>query len=175
MKLEIFQPTIIQKHVLQNLMELYQYDFSEFESADVNENGLYGYKYLDYYWTIPTHLPFLIEVDGNLAGFALVREIASEDSSCSSYLKICEFFIMKKYRKEGIGKRAAFHIFDLFQGVWEVAELETNLPAQKFWRKTISEYTNNEYVEIKRDHWPGPIQRFVSAKYLPLQSLTLLL
>ncbi|WP_271853813.1 GNAT family N-acetyltransferase [Planococcus maritimus] len=175
MKLEIFQPTIIQKHVLQNLMELYQYDFSEFESADVNENGLYGYKYLDYYWTIPTHLPFLIEVDGNLAGFALVREIASEDSSCSSYLKICEFFIMKKYRKEGIGKQAAFHIFDLFQGVWEVAELETNLPAQKFWRKTISEYTNNEYVEIKRDHWPGPIQRFVSAKYLPLQSLTLLL
>ena len=82
---------------------------------------------------------------------------------------------MKKYRKEGIGKQAAFHIFDLFQGVWEVAELETNLPAQKFWRKTISEYTNNEYVEIKRDHWPGPIQRFVSAKYLPLQSLTLLL
>lgn len=175
MKLEIFQPTIEQKHVLQNLMELYQYDFSEFESEDVDENGLFGYKYVDYYWTIPTHFPFLIKVDGNLAGFALVREIASEDSSCSSYLKICEFFIMKKYRKEGIGKQAAFQLFDLFQGVWEVAELETNLPAQKFWRKTISEYTNNEFVEIQRDHWTGPIQRFVTTESLPLQSLALLL
>ncbi|WP_353047771.1 GNAT family N-acetyltransferase [Planococcus sp. ISL-109] len=162
MKLEIFQPTIEQKDVLRNLMELYQYDFSEFEAEDIDEDGLYGYKHLDYYWTIPTHFPFLIKVDGKIAGFALVREIASEDSNCSSYLKICEFFIMKKYRKQGTGKQAAFYLFDLFLGVWEVAELETNLPAQRFWRKVISEYTNNNYSEIRKDHWHGPIQRFLT-------------
>ncbi|MGK7377296.1 GNAT family N-acetyltransferase [Planococcus sp. 1R117A] len=163
MKIEILQPTIEQRNVLQNLLELYQYDFSEFETEDVNEEGVYGYKYLDYYWAVPGHFPFLIKVNGNLAGFALVREINSADLQCDSYFKISEFFILKKYRKEGIGKQAAFYLFDLFPGEWEVAELEANLPAQKFWRKVISAYTNNNYSEIRKDNWHGPIQRFTSA------------
>ena len=69
---------------------------------------------------------------------------------------------MKKYRKEGIGKQAAFYLFDLFPGTWEVAELETNLPAQIFWRKVISEYTDNNYLEIRKDNWHGPIQHFTT-------------
>lgn len=170
MKLEILQPTIEKRDILQNLMELYQYDFSEFESEDVNEEGLYGYKYLDNYWTIPGHFPFLIKVDGKLAGFALVREITLVDPHRSSYFKISEFFIMKKYRKEGIGKKTAFYLFDFFSGVWEVAELETNLPAQRFWRKVISEYTDNNFLEVQKDIWHGPIQLFTSQKDLsPIQ------
>lgn len=167
MKLELLQPTIEQKSVLRNLMELYQYDFSEFESEDVNAEGLYGYKHLDNYWTIPGHFPFLIKVDGKLAGFALVREIASVDPHRSSYFKISEFFIMKNYRKEGIGKQAAFYLFDFFPGTWEVAEIETNLPAQRFWRKVISEYTDSNYSEIRKDNWHGPIQVFTSQEHIP--------
>jgi hypothetical protein len=30
-----------QKSTLRNLLELYKYDFSEFNPEDVNENGLY--------------------------------------------------------------------------------------------------------------------------------------
>jgi predicted acetyltransferase len=93
-------------------MELYQYDFSEFENEDVNDEGLYGYKHLNNYWTTPGHFPFLIKADGKLAGFALVREMTASDTHSSSYFKICEFFIMKKYRKEGIGKKSAFYLFD---------------------------------------------------------------
>ena len=162
MKIEIIQPIVERKEILKNLLELYQYDFSEFESEDVDENGLFGYKYLDCYWNEPNHYPFLFQVDGKYAGFALVRKITVEDASNPSYMKMCEFFVMRKYRKEGVGKRAAFHIFNLFQDTWEVAELETNLPAQKFWREVISEYTNNNYSEFYRDQWPGPIQRFVT-------------
>ncbi|MDN3449427.1 GNAT family N-acetyltransferase [Planococcus sp. APC 3906] len=166
MKLEILQPTVDQKYILRNLMELYQYDFSEFENEDVNEDGVYGYRHLNNYWTTPGHFPFLIKVDGNLAGFALVREIASSDTHSSSYFKICEFFIMKKYRKEGIGKKSAFYLFDFFPGAWEVAEIETNLPAQRFWRKVISEYTDNNFLEVQKDNWHGPIQLFTSQKHL---------
>lgn len=160
MKLEILQPTIEQRDALRNLMELYQYDFSEFEAEDVNEDGLYGYKYLDYYWTIPGHFPFLIKVNEKFAGFALVREISSDDLNSPSYFIISEFFIMKKYRKGGVGKQVAFYLFDFFPGAWEIAELETNLPAQKFWRKIISEYTKSNYSEVRKDNWHGPIQRF---------------
>lgn len=40
-----------QKSVLRQLMELYKYDFSEYELDDVNEQGYYDYAYLDHYWT----------------------------------------------------------------------------------------------------------------------------
>lgn len=170
MKIEILQPTIEQRNILRNLMELYQYDFSTFEFEDVNEEGLYGYKHLDNYWTIPGHFPFLIKVDGKFAGFALVREIATLVSNSPSYFKISEFFIMKKYRKEGIGKKFAFYLFNLFSGAWEVAELENNLTAQRFWRNVISEYTDSNYSEVQKDDWPGPIQLFTSQPPLPKRS-----
>ena len=34
-------------------MELYRYDFSEFDGADVGSHGEYGYRYLDHYWAEP--------------------------------------------------------------------------------------------------------------------------
>lgn len=160
MKLEVQQPPVEHSGIIRNLMELYQYDFSEFESEDVNEEGLYGYKYLDYYWTVPGHFPFLIKVNEKLAGFALIREITPENRNNQSYFIVSEFFVMKKYRKGGIGKQVAIYLFNLFPGTWEVAELATNLPAQKFWRKVISGYTNDSYSEIRKETWNGPIQRF---------------
>ena len=55
-------------------MELYLYDFSEFDGADVDAQARYGYPYLDRYWEEAGRSPFLIRVDGVLAGFVLVFE-----------------------------------------------------------------------------------------------------
>ena len=52
--MELLKVSYEQKTVLRNLMELYQYDMSKYEAEsenDVNEYGLYDYKYLDHYWT----------------------------------------------------------------------------------------------------------------------------
>jgi len=69
---------------------------------------------------------------------------------------------MRKYRREGIGKTAAFFIFDKFRGVWEVHQLENNQPSQHFWRKIISEYTHGQYSEtlLNNESSRGPIQQF---------------
>ena len=32
---------------------------------------------------------------------------------------IAEFFILRKYRRQGVGDMAARHVFDLFPGPWE--------------------------------------------------------
>lgn len=69
---------------------------------------------------------------------------------------------MKIYRKRGIGKAVAFRMFKQFPGMWEVAEVEENLPAQAFWRKIIQAFTQGEFEEIHREDWDGPIQRFDS-------------
>jgi predicted acetyltransferase len=69
---------------------------------------------------------------------------------------------MRKYRQQGVGKRVAFAILDRFPGAWEVRQTETNLPAQAFWRRVISEYTNGNYEEtyLRDERWRGPIQSF---------------
>jgi predicted acetyltransferase len=102
----------------------------------------------------------LVKINEKYAGFALVRKIIHEDKDNKFHYSMAEFFILKKYRKSGVGKQTAFHLFDLFPGTWEVAEIKENIPAQKFWRKIISEYTNDNYKEIQKDDWEGPIQSF---------------
>lgn len=147
------------KSTLRNLLELYKYDFSEFDPEDVNENGLYDYKYLDHYWTEEGRHPFFIRVDGKLAGFVLVRMMGTNEQSQPIY-SVAEFFVMKKYRKLGVGIIASTEVFNRFRGIWKVAQIESNKPAQIFWRKAIERYTNNNFQEVREDEWDGPIQTF---------------
>jgi len=99
MDVQIIQAPVEQKNVLRHLLELYTYDFSEFDPLDVNEQGLYGYEYFDHYWTEPERFPFLIKVNGNYAGFALVRKITQEGENYEPYFEMAEFFVMKKIPK----------------------------------------------------------------------------
>jgi predicted acetyltransferase len=155
----IHQVEYEQKSILRNLLELYKYDFSEFEPDDVNEYGLYEYKYLDHYWTEAERHPFFIKVNGRLAGFALVRELGSTEQNETIY-SMAEFFVMKKYRRSGVGRHVSMELFTRFSGLWKVAQVETNEPAQRFWRRTIGEYTHNRFQERREEGWDGPIQVF---------------
>ncbi len=154
-----------EKFVLRQLVELYQYDFSEFTGEDVNEHGFFEYEYLDHYWTEEGRAAFFVRIGGKLAGFALIRDVLEEDGQMTHSL--AEFFILRKYRKLGIGLTAAFALFDRFPGRWKVGQVDENQPAQVFWRKVITEYTNGKFEEIYNPDWGGPIQSFNT---LPLSS-----
>ncbi len=146
--------SIEEKPILRNLLELCHHDYSEFNGEDVGEQGLYGYKWLDHYWTEPERHPFIVRVSGKLAGFALVRAIDGATYS------VAEFFVLRKYRRQGIGGKMAHRIFDLFPGKWRVAQEEGNLPAQAFWRKVISRYTDGKFRQVQDDDWKGPVLEF---------------
>lgn len=123
--------------VLRRLIELYRYDFSQFDRADVGPHGDYGYPYLDHYWADPGRHPFLFQVDANWAGFALVREIPPYD--------MAEFFVMRKYRRLGFGRQAAAAVFTQFPGRWQVRQQLTNPDATTFWHAAIPfAYTERE-------------------------------
>lgn len=139
------EPILIeQKSVLARMLELYSYDFSEFSDNDINEYGYFGYKYIDDYWNEEGRYPFFIRVDGKLAGLVLVRSCCQYNDLPNPH-NVAEFFVMKKYRKKGIGRTAAVSIFDMFRGGWEISVWTNNLPAQSFWSKVIAEYTNGKY------------------------------
>jgi predicted acetyltransferase len=134
------------KEVLRRLIEFYDYDFSELLGWDVNEHGTFGYRYFDQYWTDPDRHPLFIRVDGRLAGFALVRAGQPHD--------MAEFFVMRKYRRVGIGTEAARSIFTQFPGSWQVRQLEANVNATAFWQRAIP-------VAFDEGRWDeGPVQHF---------------
>lgn len=152
-----------ERPIIRRLMELYQYDFSEFDGADLGPLGLYDYPYLDHYWVEPERSPFLVRVEGKLAGLVLVSRYNYLTGARDCWA-MAEFFIMRKYRHQGIGEHVARSIFDQFPGAWQVGQIIENQPAISFWRKVISRYTLGDYQEhsLDNDHWHGPVQAFVS-------------
>lgn len=161
MQYAIEQAAIGHKLVLRHLLELYTYDMSGYEALNVDEHGLYGYRYLDHYWTETGRFAFLLKADGHWAGFALIRSIGEEADGADVY-SMAEFFIMKHYRHKGLGERLAVAMFDRFPGKWKVGQMEANVQAQAFWRSVIGSYTNGNYAEIRESGWDGPIQTFIS-------------
>jgi predicted acetyltransferase len=160
MSLEIQTAQIADKPMLRNLLQLCLHDYSEFNGEEVDEHGLFDYGYLDYYWTEPGRYAFLAHLDGKLAGFVLVRQ---PDPQQANY-HVAEFFILRKFRGRGLGRRVAFWIFDHFPGEWMVSQETCNISAQAFWRKIIAEYTGGAFMDGFRDDsdWRGPTQMFHS-------------
>lgn len=133
--------------VVRNLFALYAHDMSEFVSLDVEDDGRFAIPAsLASYWEGPDvsrRAPFLVLADGKLAGFALVRRIADDPVTYD----MGEFFILRKYRRSGLGRTAAWLLFDRCNGDWEVRELPANAGAQAFWRRIIADYTRGAFVE----------------------------
>ncbi len=146
-RVEIDPVEYADKAVLRHLLELYIYDFSEYMGWDVDRHGRFGCRYLDNYWTEPERFPFFVRVDGELAGFALVRAGDPHD--------MAEFFVMRKYRRDGIGSHAARTVFARFPGAWQVRQMAENAGATAFWRTAIA-VPFDETVENG-----GPVQRFL--------------
>jgi predicted acetyltransferase len=140
--------------LLGNLMQLYLHDLSEFTNERVSESGIYEYAYLDLYWTEPERHPFVISVGDEVAGFALVREIAPQ------LYELAEFFVLRSFRGRCVGEQAAVALFRRFPGTWQVAQEDANLPAQAFWRKVIGTYTGGKFAEERSEAPCGPRQVF---------------
>jgi predicted acetyltransferase len=161
MDIQIVPVELDQKSILRQLLELYLYDFSEYDDAELDEHGRYGYEYLDHYWIEEGRHPFFIRVaadggGGKLAGFVLVNShsFVLEDPEAKS---IAEFFVMRKYRRRGIGQYVATQVFDRFPGKWEVDQHEGNRPSYLFWETVIDAYTGRQYnkEELANEHLVG--------------------
>jgi predicted acetyltransferase len=130
--------------VLDNLLQLYLHDFSEFEPVDIQADARYTYPYLEFYWQDLDRYPFLIHYKDKLAGFALVR-VVPDPASEQSLTSLAEFFVLRRLRKLGIGREAAYKLWDRFPGNWIVEVLESNKTGHAFWMKVISDYTDNVF------------------------------
>lgn len=136
------------KGVLLNLLEKYLYEFSQWEKTDVNEDGMYGYEYLDCYFTEKNRYAYFIMVDEKLAGFIMVSDYPEVPGTELDYC-LSEFFVMHKYRKQGVGRESVFNVLDLHHGKWQLKRHPHNIPSVYFWNKVIAEYTKGNYKLVE--------------------------
>ncbi len=145
-------------NIIKNLYPLYLHDLSEHYGNIPNEYGIYEdepmktlieqYDVQNIWFEKPDILfPYIIMVDENPAGFALIATAPYAPKTTDYYVN--EFFLLRPYRGKDIGEIAAKLVFNKFLGRWELYtnSMSTNLKGQKFWTKTVSNYTNNNYNE----------------------------
>ena len=148
-----------EKPLIEQMMQLYRYEMSEFDGSDLDLNGRFSYDDLDSYWTENSRTPLIVRVSGKLAGFVLVNQHSYTGDGRYS---IAEFFIMRRYRRKGIGRIVANRVFNQFGPRWEIRQIKENTSAKSFWRKIIEEYTGDNFKEFPdgKSDWTGPIQTF---------------
>ncbi|MBO9688921.1 MAG: GNAT family N-acetyltransferase [Mitsuaria chitosanitabida] len=126
---------------IENLMQFYNYDLSEWTPVPFAPEGRYQLRPKAPYWAQPDVHPFMIQVDGDLAGFAVV------DAECEhpdSDHNMGYFFLARGYRGHGLAARAAGEVLSRFPGRWEVYHLMANTPALQFWPGVIRAHATGD-------------------------------
>jgi predicted acetyltransferase len=157
LQIELTKAALEEKPIVHNLSQFYLYEFSKYMASIKLEqhNGLYdGLPNLDEYWDNPNREPFILRVNGELAGFVLVIKGTFNEPN-----QIGEFFVMEKFGGKGVGKSVAKRIFDMLPGNWLIHEMWNNYRAQAFWRSVVNSYTDGKYQEYY-DENRRPFQKF---------------
>lgn len=134
--------------LLSNLLELYIHDMSDFfPNLELGPDGRFGYSRLILYWSdAHRRFAFVIRYGGKPAGFALAT-IGSPASTDPDVLDVAEFFVIRRQRRSGVGRAAAFLLWNRLPGKWIVRVAEQNAGAIAFWRDVITDYSRGTATE----------------------------
>jgi len=170
MQVNISAAAYPEKSILRNLMQYYLYEFSLSPEIEPDDTGQFQYPYLDRYWIEPERFPYLVRVNRGLAGFVLLRRgtyFPQQLINDQGGMLVSEFFVMKAFRRRGVGSQTALDLFARFPGRWEIAQEPHNNGGQDFWRKLISDYCEGEFKEyvLDNDIWCGPVQVFDNSAF----------
>jgi predicted acetyltransferase len=161
MQTALIPATAADRPVLARLAQLCLHDLSASEPLEIGEDGLFPSDFLAPYGDDPNHRAYLLRAGPLLAGFALVNR-SSRLAGPFAGSAVALFFVLRRYRRQGVGRAAARLLFDATPGLWEVATPAANVPAAAFWRSTVDSYTAGRYHEhwLQAPDWSGPVQRF---------------
>ena len=164
-KVSLISPGREHEATFQNLLQLYTHDFSEFWAAtprgDVQANGRFEDYPLSAFWERPGWSANLILIGSTIAGFCLVND--SSHISKAVGANVAEFFVLRKFRGQGVGKSAARAMFNSWPGSWEIAVASRNQAAKKFWTRVITsspEARDVQEIDAQTERWIGPVFRF---------------
>jgi predicted acetyltransferase len=143
---------------LQQMLELYQYEMSNIWLQDADTEAKYGYNLERHKQDERFHAHVAL-TNSQYAGFALVAPAVVTRNE-GAWME--QFFVLKRYRREGLGRALALHALQCHPGPWEVGQITANTIAQAFWCEVIGTHTRGDYVEIQvtEGWWQGTVQQF---------------
>jgi predicted acetyltransferase len=133
--------------LLRNLFEHYCHDMSEWFDVDTNSDGSHSHDTTSI-WAKEDGA-YLAKVGGSIAGFAVVGSAAAWLSHTRAQ-DVHGFFVLRKFRRHGVGQRMAGCVWNEQPGEWLVRVLEANAPAVLFWRTAIRAHCHREFHEEPR-------------------------
>lgn len=141
MNTKIKSVSLDEKDTLANLLEKYNYEFSQYDKRQFDDNGLFGYKYLNNYFTEENRHAYFIYVDGTLAGFALINKYKECDIPID--WSMAEFFVSYNFRRQGVATEVVRQIFSLHKGRWYIKYHKKNVASVVLWNKIAKMYSDN--------------------------------
>jgi predicted acetyltransferase len=156
-----------ERDLIEGLFQFYAYDFSEMSAPDspdfpISLDGRFGpYPYMESYWREAARVPLIIRVRGEPAGFALINDHSPTGAPVDR--NMAEFFVMRRYRRGGVGSGAVRAILTGYPGRWQIAIAERNMVAKAFWPLAVAAVPGVEgLVTLQGDgvRWAGPILSF---------------
>jgi predicted acetyltransferase len=154
MTVDVIAATAEWQPAMARMFGLYVYDMSEFMDgvqswSFPDDAKIEAGQFLDDYWDDDKRWPFIIKVDGELSGFALVN---THGAFPETDYTIAEFFIHRKKRRQGVGDTVARQIFDRLPGRWEVARMPRNAPAIAFWDAVVADYSKGMFSNTEHEY-----------------------
>lgn len=136
-RVELLRSAAEQADIVRNLYQYYAYESSDWEQEDVEIDGRFYIheEHLARYWQSPRWSAELILVDGFIAGFLLIE--GSELPGYESALELADLFVLKKYRRLGIGSAVATQLLGSGEDAWLVRFYRQDEAAQAFWRHVL--------------------------------------
>lgn len=163
--------------LLDALFQFYVYDFSEFEAAGsdklaLDAAGKFKITLPDAAtWMSAGKWGYLFFETGHPAGFALVNTLSPTGRTID--FNMAEFFVARKYRRQGFGTSAVHNVISRHRGLWEIGVIEPNTVAQAFWPRAIAkapDVSGLQKIGPQAAKWPGPIWTFSN---IPAQEVQL--
>lgn len=147
MELRLIRVDRSQEPVLRALLGYYCHDMAEWFGFECNEDGTYAYP-VEHAWD-PGRGVHIAYLDRIPVGFALVGP-ADEYVDRDGVMDLREFFVVRRHRRAGMGRRLAAMVWDAYPGPWLVRVFGGNVPAVPFWRGAVGAYTGGAYREEAR-------------------------
>jgi predicted acetyltransferase len=133
--------------VLRNLFEHYIHDMAEWFEIDTKADGSHSYD-TSVVWA-NGYEAYLAKIGNSIAGFAIIGS-AIEWLGDTGAHDVHEFFVIRRFRRNGFGRRMATLLWNGRPGTWLVRVLESNAPAVVFWRTAIAGHWCGSYEEETR-------------------------
>ena len=141
--------------VARNLSSYYIYDMSEYMGWPCTADGRFaGCDDLETYWLEQGKHAFMLRAGDEPAGFVLILANNPEPDVDFS---ITDFFVLRKFRGRGVGRRIAHELFNHFRGRWKIEQFAQNKPAVAFWTNTIDRYTGGRFEQRDGQSQWGPV------------------